>query len=163
MQVENNYQKAETFIRSAALQGAELAVLPEYHLTNWVPAEPGFKDACAGWETYLNKYRALAKECNISIVPGTIVELHRDSSVDQTGVVEGMDIGNGERLINVAYFIDNEGQIAGKYVKKNLWGSIERSHLISFHQAIGEIQRINQGSQSSHDVINGPDKKLLYK
>lgn len=30
-----NFEKAANFIRSAAQQGANLAVLPEYHLTNW--------------------------------------------------------------------------------------------------------------------------------
>jgi len=131
MQVQKNYEKAEAFIRSAATQGAELAVLPEYHLTNWVPQDPGFRDACALWQTYLDKYRALAKECKISIVPGTIVELHKDFSIDKTGLKEGEENAAGERLLNVAYFIDPNGEIAGKYVKKNLWGPIERLHLTS--------------------------------
>jgi hypothetical protein len=29
--------------------------------------------------------------------------------------------GEGERLLNVAYFIDGTGEVIGKYVKKNLW------------------------------------------
>jgi predicted amidohydrolase len=45
----------------------------------------------------------------IGIVPGTIVESHRDADKDE------------DKLLNVAYFIDHEGNIAGKYVKKNLW------------------------------------------
>src|ERR1700710_615412 len=105
MQMEANYAKAENFIRAAAKQDAELAVLPEYHLLNWIPNDEKFKEACGHWETYLNKYRALAKECNINIVPGTIVELH-DAGTEN------------ERLENVAYFITNQGDIAGKYVKK---------------------------------------------
>ncbi|KAF2718813.1 carbon-nitrogen hydrolase [Polychaeton citri CBS 116435] len=118
MQLEANYQKAEDFIVAASKQGAQLAVLPEYHLLNWVPQDPGFKSACSQWETYLNKYRNLAKTYNINIVPGTIVELHDEGKED-------------ERLLNVAYFIDHTGTIAGKYVKKNLWGPIERLHLTS--------------------------------
>ncbi|KAM0720938.1 hypothetical protein Q7P37_003223 [Cladosporium fusiforme] len=118
MQLEANYQKAATQIRAAAQQGAQLAVLPEYHLLNWVPQAEGFKDACGKWETYLTNYRNLAKECNINIVPGTILELHGAGKFD-------------ERLLNVAYFIDNAGEISGRYVKKNLWGSIERDHLES--------------------------------
>ncbi|KAK4956183.1 hypothetical protein LTR66_013343 [Elasticomyces elasticus] len=114
MQLEKNYAKAESFIRAAAKQGAQLAVLPEYHLTNWVPHDPKFREACAQWKTYVEKYQALAKECNLSIVPGTIVELHE-----------------GDKLLNVAYFIGPDGSILGKYVKKNLWGSIERLHLTS--------------------------------
>jgi predicted amidohydrolase len=118
MQLEKNFAKAADFIRAASRQHAELAVLPEYHLLNWVPQDPKFKEACGQWEKYLNKYRDLAKECNICIVPGTIVELHGEGTDD-------------ERLENVAYFIANTGEIAGKYVKKNLWGPIERLHLTS--------------------------------
>lgn len=118
MQLETNHQEAVRHIRAVAEQGACLAVLPEYHLLNWIPKDPGFKDACSHWETYLNNYRDLAKELNINIVPGTILELH--------------DAGKPEeRLLNVAYFIDNTGAIAGRYVKKNLWGAIERDHLTS--------------------------------
>ncbi|KAG8626857.1 hypothetical protein KVT40_005802 [Elsinoe batatas] len=129
LQLDFNYNKAETFIRAAAEQGALVAVLPEYHLTNWIPDDPNFKEACSHWKKYLDKYRALAKECNISIVPGTIVELHTDDEHDRTGLDEGQQ--EGERLLNVAYFIGPDGEILGKYVKKNLWGSIERGHLTS--------------------------------
>lgn len=124
MRIEANYTKAATFIREAAKKGAQLAVLPEYHLTNWVPEDPEFSDLCGQWEIYLNKYRALAKECNICIVPGTIVERH------------------GERLVNVAYFIGNEGSILGRYEKKNLWHP-ERPHLTS-------------STHDPHEVIQTP-------
>jgi predicted amidohydrolase len=83
-----------------------------------MPEDENFKSACADWADYLEKYRALALELRINIVPGTILELH-DAGTPQ------------ERLLNVAYFIDATGSIAGKYVKKNLWGPIERLHLTS--------------------------------
>jgi len=118
MQMEKNFEKAAEFIRAAARQEAHLAVLPEYHLLNWVPHDPKFKDACAQWELYLKKYCDLARECNICLVPGTLCELHGAGT-------------ENERLLNVAYFITNTGEIAGKYVKKNLWGDIERLHLTS--------------------------------
>ncbi|KAI1810857.1 carbon-nitrogen hydrolase [Poronia punctata] len=107
-----NFEKAATFIRDAAVKGCHLAVLPEYHLTSWVPDEPGFKESCANSQTYLQKYRNLAKELGICIVPGTILEI------------------NGESLQNVAYFVSSDGQIAGRYQKKNLWHP-ERRHLVS--------------------------------
>jgi predicted amidohydrolase len=65
MQLEDNFNKAAEFVRSAAAQGAELAVLPEYHLTNWLPKDPEFVGLCDQWEVYLSKYQALAKECGI--------------------------------------------------------------------------------------------------
>lgn len=109
MQLESNYLKAANFIAKAATMGAQLAVLPEYHLTNWLPEDPKFASLCAHWETYLNKYRALANTHNISIVPGTIVEYHKDANTDE------------EKLVNVAYFISNDGEVLGRYQKKNLW------------------------------------------
>lgn len=142
MQLEHNFNKAANYIRSAAAQGAELAVLPEYHLTNWLPKDPGFVGLCDQWETYLRKYRDLAKECGIcrsyvtrlymdfdilpGIVPGTIVESHRDATTEV------------DKLLNVCYFIDHEGNIAGKYVKKNLWGP-ERDHLTGSGRDVHEV------------------------
>lgn len=134
MALERNFRNAASYVRAAATQGAQLAVLPEYHLLNWVPNDPGFKDACSHWEIYLNKYRDLARECNINIVPGTIIELHDQGKEE-------------ERMINVAYFITNTGEIAGKYVKKNLWGSIERLHLTS-------------SSDDAHPVFDTPLGKV---
>lgn len=130
MQLEKNFAKAVSFIKAASLQGAELVVLPEYHLTSWCPDTTEFREACSQWKTYLDKYCTLARECNICIVPGTIVELHTDDEHDPTGF-DPEDDDAEPRLLNIAYFIDNKGEILGKYVKKNLWGDVERLHLTS--------------------------------
>ena len=122
MHIESNYARAADFIKNAAAQGAQLAVLPEYHLTNWGPEDPKFLDLCDLWETYLNKYRALAKAHNICIVPGTIVQR-------LPGV--GNDV---DKLINVAYFIDNNGDILGDYQKKNLWYRLHFFCPTQYHQ-----------------------------
>jgi predicted amidohydrolase len=87
-------------------------VLPEYHLTSWVPDDPSFAEHCAHYQKYLDAYCALAKELHVNIVPGTIVEKH------------------GDQLLNVAYFISHDGAILGRYQKKNLWHP-ERPHLTS--------------------------------
>ncbi|KAI1077253.1 carbon-nitrogen hydrolase [Whalleya microplaca] len=107
-----NFEKASSFIKGAASKGSHLAVLPEYHLTSWVPDEPGFKASCAESEVYLKRYQDLARELSICIVPGTIIETKGDS------------------LHNIAYFISSNGEIAGSYQKKNLWHP-ERPHLVS--------------------------------
>jgi len=109
LQPERNFAKAAEFIVSAAKKGAQLAVLPEYHLTNWVPEDPSFAGLCAQWETYLNKYKALAKELKICIVPGTIVETFKDEETEEV------------QLHNIAYFIDHNGEVLSRYQKKNLW------------------------------------------
>ncbi|KAI1503493.1 putative hydrolase, carbon-nitrogen family [Biscogniauxia marginata] len=107
-----NFEKAASFIRDAATKGCHLAVLPEYHLTSWVPDDPNFRASVTESMTYLKRYQDLAKELGICIVPGTIVETERES------------------LQNVAYFISSSGEITGRYQKKNLWHP-ERRHLVS--------------------------------
>jgi predicted amidohydrolase len=97
------------YIRKAASDGANLAVLPEYQLGDFLPEDPKFRDQCANWKVHLDTYCSLAKECNICIVPGSAAELHRDET---TGT---------EAIYNVVYFIDNTGTVAGRYAKKNLW------------------------------------------
>lgn len=99
-------------------------MLPEFHLTNWIPTDPRFASICAGWEEYLKRYQALAKECNICIVPGSIV---RPVSITPSPPNAEIKLG----LENVTYFISNTGEILGSYVKKNLWGLTERSFLRS--------------------------------
>ncbi|KAI4930951.1 uncharacterized protein J4E92_004785 [Alternaria infectoria] len=116
LQPEHNFNKAASFIRSAAAQGAQLAVLPEYHLTSWKPNDPEFLNCIEQCSGYLERYCSLAKECNISIVPGTIVESHKENSAAE------------DKLLNVCYYISPSGSIIGKYIKKNLWGP-ERNHL----------------------------------
>lgn len=145
-----NFAKAASYIRSAAAQGAALAVLPEYHLTNWVPEDPHFPRLCADtWEEYLQKYQALARETGICIVPGTIVGT-REGTVGipaspSPGVTPALrpgtdtpaptggaaDYSSDPPLQNTAYFIDARGDILGSYTKKNLWGPNERAHLRS--------------------------------
>ncbi|THC92450.1 hypothetical protein EYZ11_008092 [Aspergillus tanneri] len=117
-----NFAKAVKFIRDAAAQGCHLAVLPEFHLTNWIPDDPRFVPLCSEWETYLQKYQALAKECNICIVPGSIVQTITDTTPQSPDKL---------LLENVTYFISNTGEILGSYTKKNLWGPTERKHLRS--------------------------------
>ncbi|KAL7621869.1 hypothetical protein AAE478_007369 [Parahypoxylon ruwenzoriense] len=107
-----NFDKATSYIKNAAREGCHLVVLPEYHLTSWVPDEPNFRESCAESATYLKRYQELAKELKICIVPGTIIELE------------------GESLHNIAYFISSEGEVLGRYQKKNLWHP-ERQHLVS--------------------------------
>ncbi|CAO1598476.1 hypothetical protein XANCAGTX0491_002242 [Xanthoria calcicola] len=130
MQIESNYCKAARFIKDAAAKGAQLAVLPEYHLTNWIPNHPQASDIYSQWEIYLDKYSALAKEQNICIVPGTIVERHEDPATKE------------QQLLNAAYFIDNKGEILGRYQKKNLWHP-ERPYLTS-------------STHEPHEVIETP-------
>ena len=120
MDIEANFQKAVGYIRSAAEQGAKLAVLPEWHLTHFVNLRnmEKFASIADRWPEYLERYCQLARECHINIVPGTILQR-------QAGLV-----GPDSKYINTTYFISDEGKIMGSYTKKNLWGATERKCIV---------------------------------
>ncbi|KAL6365960.1 hypothetical protein LRP88_00543 [Fusarium phalaenopsidis] len=113
--VAENFAIAESFLRSAAVNGCHLAVLPEFHLTAWEPEHPEFFAATRKLKAYLARYQAFARELDINIVPGTICEAYLGDS-------------GKEDLRNGAYFLAaGTGEICGSYQKKNLWHP-ERPH-----------------------------------
>ncbi|KAK3384012.1 carbon-nitrogen hydrolase [Lasiosphaeria ovina] len=143
--VKGNFSKAESYVRKAAAQGADLALLPEYHLTSWCPEHPDFVSASAESAAYLARYQALATELNINIVPGTICMPNppraEDPAADEEGrgggssVVVKLPDGTPVELWNMAYWISaGTGAIAGSYQKKNLWHA-ERPHLTAGYAA----------------------------
>ncbi|KAF3761490.1 carbon-nitrogen hydrolase [Cryphonectria parasitica EP155] len=126
-----NFAKAEAEIRKAAAAGCHLAILPEYHLTSWVPEHPDFITACADSEAYLARYQALARELNISLVPGTICEAHpaTEHTPDPASERARELLGGDRELRNMAHFIAaGTGAVSASYQKKNLWHP-ERPHL----------------------------------
>ncbi|KAJ5521733.1 hypothetical protein N7527_005848 [Penicillium freii] len=140
---EDNFARAVNFVRQAAAQGCHLAVLPEFHLTNWIPTDPRFASVCEDWEVYLQRYQALAKECNICIVPGSIVRPISASSADASVINKPDQKPATPILENATFFISNTGEILGSYIKKNLWGPTERAYLRS-------------SGDSPHQVIETP-------
>lgn len=129
-----NFECASEYIRTAAAEGATLAVLPEYHLTGWCPEDPAFSSVAQDMSaSYLTKYQALATELQICIVPGTIVTSASQKDDDVENV----------RLLNVSTFISSDGAVLGTYQKKNLWHP-ERPHLTS------------SGIEDPHSVIDTP-------
>ncbi|KAJ6007427.1 hydrolase carbon-nitrogen family [Penicillium herquei] len=115
--IEENHTTACNYIREAASQGAELAVLPEYHLSGWAPTDERWSTQAGQSSQYLANYQSLARELKICLVPGTIIEKH---------------VGPNKSTLfyNTAYFISNDGSILGNYRKKNIWHP-ERPHLVS--------------------------------
>ncbi|GAA5986212.1 hypothetical protein JCM10908_006457 [Rhodotorula pacifica] len=140
-----NLQRAHDFVRQAARQGAELVVFPEYFLSgvvsgpeHWHLAQYPHSHAhlhrpsdseTATAEHWLSTFRSLAKELKVDIVVGTIVE----RAVDEEGkaLERQIEIENDETgekrletrpvLENVSTYIDWNGEIVGRYKKRNLW------------------------------------------
>lgn len=110
----------------AASQGSQLTVLPEYHLTSWVPEHPDFIASCAESVGYLPRYQALARDLNIHIVPGTIVEPVEPIASAAAEMSHNDEAGSSRPVVtelrNMAYFIAaSTGDILSTYQKKNLW------------------------------------------
>ncbi|KAK4232643.1 carbon-nitrogen hydrolase [Podospora fimiseda] len=132
----HNFGLSTNYIRQAASLGAQIAVLPEYHLTSWCPDEKGFIEGCRESMGYLDKYRELASSLGINIVPGTICEVH--PSGESGGDTKDVEIRN------MTYFISGDGdggigEIVGRYQKKNLWHP-ERPHLTA-----GDVSSKHEG------------------
>ncbi|KIY00551.1 uncharacterized protein Z520_03214 [Fonsecaea multimorphosa CBS 102226] len=122
LDLEHNFSAASAYIRDAAAQGASLAVLPEYHLTSWVPEDPQFAVLAQTAYQYVPKYQALARELKINIVPGTIVTTDPKSPPPATSNgTSSADSKNSPVLLNIAPFISYTGELLGSYTKANLW------------------------------------------
>ncbi|XP_044716185.1 carbon-nitrogen hydrolase domain-containing protein [Hirsutella rhossiliensis] len=124
-----NFARAASFVRRAAAHGAQLAVLPEYHLVGWDPASAAWRAAAREAARYLERYRELARELCVAIVPGTLLEEEEEADDDEGGG-QGAAAAAVPRLANVAYFIGPDGALLARYVKKNLWHP-ERPHLVA--------------------------------
>jgi predicted amidohydrolase len=148
---ETNFQAAATHIREAASQGASLAVLPEYHLSGWVPHDPGFAKLAVTAYEYVAKYQELAKEHKINIVPGTIVTSDRSQ---QNGASRSTEDSGAPPLHNISPFISYTGEILGSYTKANLWHP-ERPHLTSGPQSQSSLEAPHERPEP-HTVIETP-------
>lgn len=82
-----------------------------------MPTDPRWEEQAGQSAKYLSSYQSLAKELNICLVPGTIIEKH--------AAPDGSNL-----FYNTAYFISNDGSVLGRYRKKNIWHP-ERPHLTS--------------------------------
>jgi predicted amidohydrolase len=101
--VDRNFARFEDFVKSAASQGADVVVFPEYALQGIVAQHQHLVGDEGEW---LEPMQKLAVRYKIDIVPGTIVERGPEDH---------------KPLYNVAYYIDSKGQVIGKYKKRNLW------------------------------------------
>lgn len=125
-------------------------MLPEYHLTSWVPDDPQFAVIARTAYSYVAKYQELAKELKVNIVAGTIVTT--DPAKESNGT--GADSSASPPLLNIAPFISYNGELLGSYTKANLWHP-ERPHLTS-GPASQSSMAPSQARPQPHSVIETP-------
>ncbi|KAJ5204873.1 uncharacterized protein N7498_005752 [Penicillium cinerascens] len=150
LDADYNFSHAAKTVRVAAAQGASLAVLPEYHLTGWVPEEPSFALTAENALKFRRKYQELAAELHINICAGTIVsEAPKNSSSQE-------DTKDTKRtLLNTSDFIDHNGHLLGSYTKTNLWIP-ERQTLTSFVEHARQVAKEGNPAPNPHQIINSP-------
>lgn len=94
-----NIRKAESLLRQAADEGADLAALPEYFV---LPAR-AHSEPIPGPLT--ERFAELARDLRLHVVLGSIGEKA------------------GSRIYNTACLLDDQGRLVGKYRKRFLWWS----------------------------------------
>lgn len=143
-------------------------MLPEYHLSGWVPEDPHFNVLAQTAYQYVAKYQDLAKELKVNIVPGTIVTIDPKSTSTSSAATNGTTSASDgsakpPALHNIAYFIAYTGEILGSYTKANLWIP-ERTVLTSgpaatrttSHHDHAAAPVSNEGPPPPHSVIETP-------
>uniref|UniRef100_A0A8H7K989 CN hydrolase domain-containing protein n=1 Tax=Bionectria ochroleuca TaxID=29856 RepID=A0A8H7K989_BIOOC len=141
---EHNYAYAAGKIREAAASGAALAIVPEYHLTDWVPDDPSFALSPEDALDYQQRYQALAAELHVNICTGTIVSKSFASESQDT---------TAPAVLNKSHFIDHNGKLLGTYTKTNIWIP-ERRYLTSSVE-FAKLSGVDS-SHNPHQAIDTP-------
>ncbi|KAN0060828.1 hypothetical protein ACQY0O_007487 [Thecaphora frezii] len=125
--------KLRSCARDASCQGADVIVFPEYFLSGvthglWNRARHQSGSAAPEKEAqeekeWLATVKQVAREQNIDIVAGTVVELH-----PARGVPHPSKRASKGELYNTAYYVSRRGEVVHRYTKQNLWHS-ERATL----------------------------------
>lgn len=132
-------------------------MLAEYHLSGWVPEDPGFATLAKTAYQYVPKYQELAKELKINIVPGTIVTVDPTSpsaTAESNGTGPASSSAHSPALLNIAPFIAFTGEVLGSYTKANLWIP-ERTVLTSGPDS---VRQATSRSHHTHATDEGPPK-----
>ena len=129
--VEENYERAEKFIREAASQGAEIIVLPEMWNTGYA-LEKLAELADVNGERTKAFLSSLAKQLGVHIVGGS-VSVKRD-----------------DKFYNTMYTFNKDGELVGEYSKAHLFRLMDE-HL--YLQAGSEMNRFALGDIEAAGVI----------
>lgn len=127
--------KLEEYAKEAAKHEADVVVFPEYFLTgathdSWhaVRDSNGQEDSIPNPdddpEHFLSLIGEIAKNNDIDIVAGTVVELgshhipHRTDEANDEDDLNETDDDHDQKLFNTVYYITRSGDIAGRYTKR---------------------------------------------
>lgn len=124
--VEQNYERAEKFIRQAASKGAEIVVLPEMWNTGYALEKlPELADE--NGERTKAFLQGLAKELHIHIVGGSVATKQND------------------KFYNTMYIYNHDGELVSEYSKVHLFRLMDEekyleagNHMNRF--ALGEVE-----------------------
>ncbi|GAA5856552.1 hypothetical protein JCM8547_005860 [Rhodosporidiobolus lusitaniae] len=96
---------------------------PETH-SHEAPSPPSHSESTH----WLSTFRSLARELRVDIAVGTIVEHAVDEDGKEKSKEVDMENERGEKVVemrpvleNVAHYVDWEGNVVGRYAKRNLW------------------------------------------
>lgn len=129
--VDENFERAESFIRKAADGGAEIIVLPEMWNTGYALQKLAELADVDGerTKTFLSK---LAKALSVHIVGGSVA------------------VRRGEKFYNTMYTFNKEGQLVSEYSKAHLFRLMDE-HL--YLQAGNDMNRFALGEIEAAGVI----------
>lgn len=129
--VEQNYERAESFIREAAAKGAEIVVLPEMWNTGYALEQlPQLADHEG--ERTKQFLQSLARELNVHIVGGSVA------------------IERGGQFYNTTFTFNKEGELAGEYSKAHLFKLMDEHKYL---QAGDKMNRFKLGELEAAGVI----------
>lgn len=129
--IEENYERAEHFIREAASRGAEVVVLPEMWNTGY--ALERLSELADKEGTRTKEFlKGLAKELEIHIVGGSVA-IERDG-----------------KLYNTMYIVDKDGELLSEYNKVHLFRLMNEDQ---FLESGDEMNRFKLGEMEAGGVI----------
>lgn len=129
-----NVTRAATAIKDAAVDGADLVVLPELFNVGYFAFDRYASEAEGLDGETLDRIRRVADEHDVAVLAGSIVE-DLEASADS-----GIDVPTPEGLANTAVFFDRDGNRQAVYRKHHLFGyDSEESRLLEAGQTVPTV------------------------